>query len=123
VYPLAPRADGAWCSKDEPDPQGDCTLYSSGYTAVQDIAFDQRGRLLVYELAADGVLAFEGGLESGGPFPSAVLLQVDRGRRGERRVELAAGELSQPGGVVVDHGEIYVTDGVFTAGRLLHIQD
>jgi hypothetical protein len=121
VWRISPQADGAWCSKDEPDPSGDCTLYSSGYTAIQDIAFDHQGRLLVYELAADGVLAFEGALGSGGPFPSAVLLRVDRRHRGEQRVELAAGELSQPGGVVVDHGDIYVTDGVFTAGRLLHI--
>jgi len=121
IWRIEPDADGAWCSVDAPDPTGDCTLYSSGYTAIQDIAFDDRtgNNLYVYELAAAGVLAFEEGLETGDT-PPAVLLQVSR-RRGEQRVELAAGQLSQPGGVVVARGQVYVTDGIFSDGRLLRI--
>ena len=71
--------------------------------------------LYVYELAADGVLAFEEGFATG-EFPPAVLLEVrGRNRRGAR----LRGELSQPGGIVVDGQRVYVTDGVFTGGRLL----
>ena len=103
------------------DPTRKCSLYSTGYTAIQDIAFDKNnGRLYVYELAEDGVFAFEAGLETG-EFPPAVLLEVKRGWHGDKRTELATGELSQPGGIVVVNGKIYVTDGVFTGGRLLRI--
>ena len=67
------------------------------------------------------MLAFEAG-ETTGVFPPAVLLEVrDNGRRHQRRTELAAGELSQPGGVVVTGGDVYVTDGIFTGGRLLEV--
>ncbi len=69
------------------------------------------------ELAADGVLAFEAGFETG-EFPDAVLLEL----RGSRTRELAAGQLSEPGGITVHStGNIYVTDGVFTGGRLVRI--
>lgn len=122
IWRIEPDATGAWCSVEVPDPTGQCSLFSSGYTAIQDIAFDDRtGKLYVDELAAAGVLAFEAGMDPEGPgFPPAVLLEVSR-RRVERRVELAAGELSQPGGIVVVRGEVYVTDGVFTNGRLLRV--
>ena len=71
-----------------------CTVYQSGLTAIQDIAFDDRtGRLYVYELAEDGVLAFEAGFETG-MFPPTVLLPIRNiGRRSEQRSELAAGQL------------------------------
>lgn len=121
IWRIKPGAEGAWCSVNTPDPTGKCRLYSTGYTAIQDIAFDRSsGRLYVYELAADGVFAFEEGFASG-EFPPAVLLEVKHGRHGDRRTELAAGELSQPGGVVVTNGKVYVTDGVFTSGRLLRV--
>ena len=124
IWRIKPGAEGAWCSVNEPDPTHMCSLYSDGYTAIQDIAFDKRsGQLYVYELAAGGVLQFEPALdpESGAPFPPAVLLQVKHNREGEQRTELAAGQLSQPGGVVVVNGKVYVTDGVFTSGRLIRI--
>jgi hypothetical protein len=78
------------------------------------------GRLYAYELAADGVLAFEEGLETG-VFPPAVLLEI----KGNRRTELVAGQLSQPGGVAVGRGgTVFVTDAVFTpdGGRLLSLR-
>ena len=50
-----------------------------------------------------------------------MLLEVKRGWHGDKRTELATGELSQPGGIVVVNGKIYVTDGMFTGGRLLRI--
>jgi hypothetical protein len=102
-----------------PDP--DCTVAAAGFTAIQDIAINQNnGTLYVYELAADGVLAFEAGLETG-DFPPAVLLKV----KNNTRTELLAGQLSQPGGVAVSHnGTVFVTDNVFTpeGGRLTQVR-
>jgi hypothetical protein len=129
IWRIKPGAVGATCSMNAPDPTRGCKLYSSGFTAIHDIAFNKRtGRLYVYELAAEGVLAFEEGFGTG-VFPSAVLLEVEKGhrhgdddRQRDGRKELAAGELSQPGGVVVDkNGAVYVTDGMFTGGRLLKV--
>ena len=69
------------------------------------------------ELAKDGVLAFEDGFGTG-EFPPAVLLKV--GRHG--RTELAAGQLSEPGGIAFGRdGKLYATDGIFGNGRLLRI--
>jgi hypothetical protein len=124
IWRIEKNATDAWCSVDEPDPTGKCTLYSTGYTAIQDIAFDRHsGKLYVYELAADGVFAFEAGFDPAGPgFPPAVLLEVKRHRKHEKRTELATGELSQPGGVVVANGHLYVTDGIFSNGRLIEVK-
>lgn len=110
-------AADAWCSVNTPSDE--CTVYASGLTAIQDIAFAPGGsRLYVLELAAEGVLAFEAGLETG-EFPPAVLLEI----RGSRTRELAAGQLSQPDGIAVHStGNIYVTDGIFTSGRLLRVR-
>lgn len=138
IWRIKPWADGAWCSVTTPDPS--CRLYSTGFTAIQDLAFNrQNGKMYVYELAEDGVLAFEAGLpgENGepptGPMPPAVLLEVwrrwhddDADRRGDGHCdkgrELAAGQLFEPGGVVVDRrGQVFVTDGVFSGGRLLKV--
>ena len=117
VWRIDADAADAWCSVNTPSEE--CTVYASGLTAIQDIAFAPGGsRLYVLELAAEGVLAFEAGLETG-EFPPAVLLEI----RGSRTRELAAGQLSQPGGIAVHStGNIYVTDGVFTGGRLLRVR-
>jgi hypothetical protein len=115
VWRIAPDAEDAWCSVTSPDPA--CTVHADGLTAIQDIALGAGSRLYVYELAADGVLAFEAGFETG-EFPPAVLLEL----RGRHRREMAAGELSQPGGIVVDGQRVFVTDGVFTSGRLLEVR-
>mgnify|MGYP000878148344 FL=1 len=115
VYKLPLDAIDATC--DATAPNRDCRVVESGLTAITDIAVDPwTGALYVYELAADGVLAFEAGFETGA-FPPAVLLEL----KGGQRRELAAGQLSQPGGVTASLGVIHVTDGVFTSGRLLRI--
>jgi hypothetical protein len=55
-----------------------------------------------------------------GPFPPAVLLKVGPGGKLN---ELAKGQLSEPGGIVVaNNGKVYVTDGVFTGGRHVHVK-
>ncbi len=122
IWRISKNAQDAWCSTDEPDPTNSCSIYDSGYTGIQDFAFGTKGKLYVYELAADGVFAFEDGFATG-VFPPAVLLEVRNSRHGQKRTELAAGQLSQPGGVVVTRGKVYVTDGMFTIGRLLKIDD
>jgi hypothetical protein len=117
IYKIGLHASGAQCSAQ--GPSDDCVVADTGYTAIQDIAIDRwSAKTYVYELAADGVLAFEAGFETG-VFPPAVLLEV---RHGTRR-ELAAGQLSQPGGVATGlFGGLFVTDGVFGDGRLLQIR-
>ena len=85
VWRIDPDAEGASCSVNMPSDA--CTVYQSGLTAIQDIDFStpRSDWLYVLELAADGVLAFEAGFETG-EFPPAVLLEISNiGRRlGER---------------------------------------
>jgi len=116
IWKLNPNADGALCSVGS---HGDCKDWMHGFTSIEDLAFGHDPRTLyVYEIAKDGWLAFEAGFDTG-VFPPAVLLEV----KGHRRHELAKGELSQPGGIVVSKdGSIFVTDGVFGNGRLLRIR-
>jgi hypothetical protein len=117
IWRIDPSADGATCSS--AGSADGCSPYASGFTAIQDIAFNSHnGALYVYELAANGVLAFEEGFGTG-EFPDAVLLKV----HGGRQTELAAGQLSEPGGVAVARdGTVFVTDGLFTGGRLLQVR-
>lgn len=117
IWRVNPRAHDAVCSVDAPN--RDCSVWKSGFTSIFDIAFNpHNGTLYVYEIAEDGWLAFEEGFSTG-DFPPAVLLEV----KGHRIHELARGQLSQPGGVeVARNGQVYVTDGMFTGGRLLRIQ-
>lgn len=116
VYKLSLDANGATCSADAPNAR--CRVAHGGLTSIQDIAVDQwTGKLYVYELAAEGALVFEGGFETG-EFPPAVLLEI----KGSQRRELAAGQLSEPGGVTASFGQVHVTDGTFTGGRLLKIR-
>jgi hypothetical protein len=116
VWRLDPDAVGATCTPGVAD--DDCSVYRDSFTAIQDIAFSPSGRLYVLELAADGVLAFERGFNTG-RFPPAVLLGVSA----DHRAEVAAGELSQPGGIAFNRGgQLFATDGVFGNGRLLQIR-
>lgn len=115
VYKLPLDAMGVRC--DAAAPTRSCRVAQTGLTSIQDIAIDPiTGALYVYELAEGGTLAFEAGFETG-EFPPAVLLEI----RGSNRRELAAGQLSQPGGVTAAFGVVHVTDGTFGEGRLLRI--
>jgi hypothetical protein len=121
VWRIDADAEGAFCSVDEPEDE--CTTYKKKLTAIQDIDFNLKsGRLYVYELAADGVLAFEAGFETG-DFPPAVLIEIGKTPQGKmRRRELAAGQLSEPGGIAIaPNGRIFVTDGMFSEGRMLRV--
>jgi hypothetical protein len=119
VWKINPNAKDTLCEVGHP--RRSCKTWKGGFTSIMDLAFDPRnGTLYVYEIARKGWLAFEAGFAPGGVFPKAVLLEVPR--HGSRR-ELVKGKLSQPGGIVVGRGgEIFVTDGMFTGGRLLRIR-
>jgi hypothetical protein len=112
-----PYSGGAVCDTD--GPSTNCTVAVDDLTSIQDIAVDKwSGKFYVYELAEDGAGAFEEGFATG-EFPPAVLLEV----RGDHRRELAAGQLSQPGGVAIGFfGQLFVTDGMFSEGRLLSVR-
>jgi hypothetical protein len=116
IWRVNPFAEDAVCDVEHQN--ADCSVWKSGFTSIFDIAFnDRNGTLYVYEIAEDGWLAFEAGFETG-EFPPAVLLQV----KGHKVRELVRGQLSQPGGVsVAPDGAIFVTDGMFTGGRLSQI--
>jgi hypothetical protein len=117
IWRLNPFAEDAVCDVNQPN--ADCRVWKSGFTSIFDIAFNlHNGTLYVYEIAEDGWLAFEEGFAPGGEFPPAVLLEV----KGGNTTELLRGQLSQPGGVAVaNSGAVYVTDGMFTGGRLIKV--
>lgn len=120
IWKVDAHRTGTVCSADPAHATPGCSTAMTGFTAIQDLDVNAwTGETYVFQAAAGGVLAFEAGFETG-QFPAAVLEKVSR--RGQR-TELAAGELSQPGGVDVGlFGTVHVSDGVFTGGRLLRIR-
>lgn len=124
VWKVDPNATGADCvTSPAPAARGHrpaCSVHADGLTSIQDLAYDaKKAKLYVYELAEGGTLAFEAGFETG-EFPPAVLLEI--AKSGTRR-ELAAGKLSQPGGIEVSaSGQLLATDGVFGDGRVVSVR-
>ena len=118
IWRINPNAVGALC--DAKHTTRNCKVWKSGFTSIIDLAFNPKnGTLYVYEIARAGWLKFEEGFKTGN-FPPAVLLEV---RSHHRNRELVRGKLSQPGGVAVARdGSIFVTDGMFSNGRLLRIR-
>jgi hypothetical protein len=90
------------------------TLVSGGFTNIIDLAVDRRGRVLVLEMAANGLL-------SGDPTGRLVRIEPD----GTHTVLAQAG-LSYPGGVdVAPNGDVYLTNqivGPDGSGQLLRIR-
>jgi hypothetical protein len=74
---------------------GTPTVYARGFTNIIDIAFDRRGRLVVLEIAHNGLLA---------PEPFGALLRVAKNRS---RTTILHQGLAFPGGVVVGHDDSY----------------
>jgi hypothetical protein len=117
IWRVNPNGNGATC--DVNHRTADCRVWKSHFTSIMDLAF-QPGTwtLYVYEAAKAGWMRLEEGFTTG-KFPAAVLLEV---RHGHAPRELVRGKLSQPGGIVVTRaGEIFVTDGMFTGGRLVRV--
>jgi hypothetical protein len=75
------------------------TVYADGFTNILDIAFDNRGRLLVLEMFANGLLSGD---------PTGALTRVERNGS---RTELARAGLVTPSSVAVGRdGTLYVSN-------------
>ncbi|WP_051792469.1 ScyD/ScyE family protein [Amycolatopsis jejuensis] len=74
------------------------TIYADGLTALTDLAFDRKGRLLVLTFAKDGIAA---------PPSDGVLTRIER--NGTRTV-LASTGLAQATGLAVDGDDIYIAN-------------
>lgn len=88
------------------------TVYARGFTAIEDIAFDAEGRLLVLEIDAKGL--DDPGFDTGSPASGAIIRVSGSGHR----TTLLDSGLSYPTGLAVGRGGVlYVTnDGVSSAG-------
>jgi len=104
-------------------PHGRLTAYARGFTAIEDIAFDAQGRLLVLEIDQKGL--DDPGFDTGSPASGAII----RVSRSGRRMTLLDTGLSYPTGLAVGRdGVLYVTnDGVSSAstgtgGEILQVR-
>lgn len=80
-------------------------VFAQGFTNIIDVAFDQRGRLLVLELARNGVLSGD---------PTGALIRVEHDGR---HTELASEGLVTPVGLAVGpDGSIFVSNKGTTPG-------
>ena len=96
---------------------GTPVIHASAFTAIIDIAFAPDGSMYVLEIAKHGLLAAF--IE--GDWGGALIHVAPNGTR----TEIAAGELTAPGGVVVGHdGAVYVTNNsIFSGtGQVLRIE-
>jgi len=89
------------------------TIYAQGFTNIIDLAFDSHGRLLVLEIAKNGLLATD---------QTGAIIRVDR--HGQQTL-LASTGMTNPGGIaVVNDNTFYVTNntsGIGGDGQLLKI--
>jgi len=89
------------------------TVYATGFTNIIDIAFDQRGRLVVLEIAKNGLLSGD---------PTGALIRVERDGT---RTEIASTGLVTPTSVAIGRdGSFYVSNKGTLAGvgEVLRIQ-
>jgi hypothetical protein len=81
------------------------TVYAHGFTNISDIGFDNQGRLLVLEMAKNGLLD---------PDQTGRFVRVESNGT---QTDLATTGLTNPGGFVsAGHGVYYVTNGTNTVG-------
>jgi hypothetical protein len=96
------------------------TVYADGFTNIVDITFDEHGRLIVLEIAKEGLFADNPG--HSGDTVTGRLVRVDGNGS---QTDLATNGLENPGGVAyAGHGVFYVTNrtmGVGDTGQLLRI--
>lgn len=89
------------------------TVYAKGFTNIADIGFDDRGRLLVLEMAKNGLLD---------PDQTGRFVRVERNGT---QTDLATTGLTNPGGFAsAGHGVYYVTNRTTSAdgsGQLLKL--
>lgn len=103
-------------------PEGEITVYASGFTNIVDIAFDASGNLYVVEMAKNGLLAAEtAGPDDVQAVTGALIMVAPDGTQ----TEVASEGLILPGGVAVgEDGTIYVSNfSVFPGqGQVLAIE-
>ncbi len=89
------------------------TIYAQGFTNIIDLAFDSHGRLLVLEIAKNGLLATD---------QTGAIIRVDR--HGQQTL-LASTGMTNPGGIaVINDNTFYVTNntsGIGGDGQLLKV--
>jgi hypothetical protein len=93
-FPFPADAANVW----RIEPGSDPDVYLSGFTLIVDLAFGNDGSLYVLQIASDSFLA--------GPTPGALI----RVRPDGEREELAAGQLTAPGGVALRGRHAYVSN-------------
>jgi hypothetical protein len=90
------------------------TVFANGFTDIIDIAFDEAGRLLVLEIAKNGLLD---------PDQTGRLVRVNRNGS---MTDLVTTGLENPGGVAVAGGGVYYVTNRTTStggtGQLLRIE-
>ena len=95
------------------------TIFAEGFTAIADITFDDRGRLVVLEMAKEGLFA----LTPGQDILTGRLVRVERNGS---KTDLATTGLENPGGVAYAGGDTYYvtnrTTGVGNDGQLLKLR-
>jgi hypothetical protein len=85
----------------------EATEYATGFTNIIDITFDEKGRLIVLEIAKNGLL-------SGDPLGRLV-----RVNNNGTQTDLATTGLENPGGVAsAGHGVFYVTNRTASSGNV-----
>jgi hypothetical protein len=96
-------------------------VHADGFTNIVDLTFDERGRLVVLEMAKEGL--FAGNPGHNGDTVTGRLVRVERDGS---RTDLATAGLENPGGVAyAGNGTYYVTNratGVGDTGQLLRLR-
>ena len=133
IWRIAPGTVGAVCDPANPD-QGSCRRYADGLTSIVDLGADPSGAIYAVELSKMSWLQMELGIK--GATVGGLFRLSDRGHHGchgtgsdDRGAqpgqpcvqELVRDQLTQPGGVDVAEGGIYVTGPVFGPGSLMKI--
>ncbi|MFC5834587.1 ScyD/ScyE family protein [Nonomuraea insulae] len=97
------------------------TVHAGGFTNIADLTFDERGRLVVLEMAKEGM--FDGNPGHNGDTVTGRLVRVEANGS---RTDLATTGLENPGGVAyAGNGVYYVTNrsnGAGDTGQLLRIK-
>jgi hypothetical protein len=97
------------------------TVYASGFTNIVDLTFDDRGRLVVLEMAKEGM--YSGNPGHNGDTTTGRLVRVERDGS---HTDLATTGLEHPGGVAyAGNGVYYLTNrstSVGGTGQLLRLQ-
>ena len=115
VWRIKPGSVGAVCDPAAPS-TGRCKRYADGFTSIVDLAAGRDGSIYVDELVKASWFAWEAlGAE---PIGAVYRISPHRGKV----TELAAGQLTLPGGVAVSkNGQVYVAYPVFGEGQIVRL--